>query len=185
MTWEWQTDSIRIERVGAVEAAERTFFQSLRDQVKRMVRRYIRTSDDDVEDLTQECMIRIYNNLDRLKGSEAFEPWLKTVVRNASLTWLRDKQRERDSYVKQIDLHQLEDGLDYEIEEHLAIQQALNEMEDIDQKILELRYCEGMKYSDIGEQLNMSEESVRKRVNRATTKLRQHPIIRAIIQEAD
>lgn len=184
MTWEWQSDLIQVERAGMAEAAERVFFQSLREQVKRLVRRYIRTSEDDVEDLTQECLIRVFNNLDRLRGSDNFEPWLRAVVRNTSITWLREQQRERDSET-QTEIQVVETSIDYDIEEHLAVQEALSALEGDDQQILEMRYCMGMRYGEISKHLGTTEDCVRKRVNRALAKLRQHPIIRAIIQGVD
>ncbi len=54
------------ERCFATEYAEQQFFASLRPLIERMVRRYVHTGDDDVQDLTQECLLRVYNSLEQL-----------------------------------------------------------------------------------------------------------------------
>ncbi|MFX5645606.1 sigma factor, partial [Acinetobacter baumannii] len=54
--------------------------------------------DDDIADLTQECLLRVYNNLDNLRDLDKIEPWLRTVVRNMVYTWYRDRKREQEIY---------------------------------------------------------------------------------------
>ena len=77
---------------------EHQFYTALREQIERLVRRYCRSNDDDVEDLTQECLLRVYNNLDSLRDLDKMEPWLRTVVRNAVFSWYRERKREQEVY---------------------------------------------------------------------------------------
>jgi DNA-directed RNA polymerase specialized sigma24 family protein len=77
---------------------EHQFYTALRERIERLVRRYCRANDDDVEDLTQECLLRVYNNLDSLRDLDKMEPWLRTVVRNAVFSWYRERKREQEVY---------------------------------------------------------------------------------------
>ncbi len=75
------------ERYFATEYAEQQFFASLRPRIERIVRRYVRSGDDDVEDLTQECLLRVYNSLEQLRDTDKLDPWLQVLVRNTVFTW--------------------------------------------------------------------------------------------------
>jgi len=84
------------ERAYYTEQAEHQFLLALRERIERIVRWYVRTGDDDVADLTQECLLRVYNKLDSIRDLDKMEPWLKSVVRNTVFTWLRERKREQE-----------------------------------------------------------------------------------------
>src|SRR5215468_5817106 len=52
---------------------------------------------EDVEDVAQEVLLRLYYSLDQLRTPEVFEPWLYRLTVNASYDYLR-KQRRRQEY---------------------------------------------------------------------------------------
>jgi DNA-directed RNA polymerase specialized sigma24 family protein len=150
------------ERCFATEYAEQQFFASLRPRIERMVRRYVHTGDDDVQDLTQECLLRVYNSLEQLRDSDKLDPWLQALVRNTVFTWLRERRREMEMCSL---------GLEADTESEPY---ASHEDETLLYMVLQ----------EIAKVMQLNEEAVRKRINRALAKLRAHPIVRAITEEA-
>ncbi len=174
------------ERAQYSEQAEHQFFSALRERIERMVRYYVHSGDDDVEDLTQECLLRVFNNLESLRDLERIDPWLRTVVRNTVFTWYRERKREEA--VCSYGLDEVAEASCYTIPEddlllYFVVQEAMQTLSDADQQMFELRYGAGMSYREIAQQMGLNEDAVRKRITRALSRLRAHPIIQSIIAE--
>lgn len=166
--------------------AEHEFYSALRERIERLVRRYCRSHDDDVADLTQECLLRVYNNLDSLRDLDRIEPWLRTVVRNAVYTWYRERKREQEAYSLGLEAEHEQET--YSIPEddlllYFVLQEAMQTLSDSDRQMFELRYGVGLSYREIACQMGLNEEAVRKRITRALSRLKAHPIIHSIITE--
>ena len=165
---------------------EHQFYTALREQIERLVRRYCRSNDDDVEDLTQECLLRVYNNLDSLRDLDKMEPWLRTVVRNAVFSWYRERKREQEVY--SLGLETEHEAAPYSIPEddlllYFVLQEAMQALSESDRQMFELRYGDGLSYREIAQQMGLNEEAVRKRITRALARLKAHPIIQSILME--
>ncbi len=174
------------ERTHYSELAEHRFFLALRERVERIVRWYVRTSEADVDDLTQECLIRAYKGLEQVRDLDKLEPWLKTVVRNTVFTWLRNQKQERE--VCALSLEAESEAEAYTLEEddlllYMVLQEAMQTLSDTDRQMFELRYGVGLSYREIARQMGLNEEVVRKRISRALSRLRSHPIIQSIITD--
>jgi RNA polymerase sigma factor (sigma-70 family) len=50
--------------------------------------RWLTRSHEDAEDVVQEAFLRAFSAFESFRGEDA-KPWLLTIVRNASLTWLK------------------------------------------------------------------------------------------------
>lgn len=165
---------------------EHQFYTALRERIERLVRRYCRTNNDDIEDLTQECLLRVYSNLDSLRDLDKLDPWLRTVVRNAVFSWYRERKREQEIYSLGLEAeHETEP---YSIPEndlllYFILQEAMQTLSESDRRMFEWRYSDGLSYREIAQQMGLSEEAVRKRVTRASARLKAHPIIQSIIRE--
>lgn len=165
---------------------EHQFYTALRERIERLVRRYCRTNNDDIEDLTQECLLRVYSNLDSLRDLDKLDPWLRTVVRNAVFSWYRERKREQEIYSLGLEAeHETEP---YSIPEndlllYFILQEAMQTLSESDRRMFEWRYGDGLSYREIAQQMGLSEEAVRKRVTRALARLKAHPIIQSIIRE--
>ena len=167
---------------------EHQFYTALRERIERLVRCYCRSNDDDIADLTQECLLRVYNSLDSLRDLDKIEPWLRTVVRNAVFTWYRERKREQEVYSLGLEAdHESEPystpGDDLLL--YFVLQEAMQTLSESDRQMFELRYGVGLSYRQIALQMGLNEETVRKRITRALARLKAHPIIQSIIAEGD
>ncbi len=174
------------ERYFATEYAEQQFFASLRPRIERIVRRYVRSGDDDVEDLTQECLLRVYNSLEQLRDTDKLDPWLQVLVRNTVFTWLRERRRELEMCSLGLEADtESEPYASYEDDAllYMVLQQVLQTLSEEDRRMIEMRYGDGMRYHEIAKAMGINVEAVRKRINRALARLRAHPIVRAITEE--
>ena len=186
-------DAPKGRKVTAMYHAERTslyaehqFYAALRERIERLVRCYCRSNDDDVADLTQECLLRVYNNLDSLRDLEKIDPWLRVVVRNAVYSWYRERKREQETY--SLGLESEPESHAYSIPEedlllYFVLQEAMQTLSDSDRQMFELRYGVGLSYREIAQRMGLNEETVRKRITRALSRLKAHPIIQSIISE--
>jgi RNA polymerase sigma-70 factor (ECF subfamily) len=165
---------------------EHQFYTALRERIERLVRRYCRSNDDDVEDLTQECLLRVFNSLDSLRDLDKMEPWLRAVVRNAVFSWYRERKREQEVYSLGLEAEHKTESYSVPEEDLLlycVLQEAMQTLSESDRQMFELRYGVGLSYREIAQQMGLNEEAVRKRITRALARLKAHPIIQSIIRE--
>lgn len=168
------------------ELAEQQNIMALRERIERIVRWYVRSGEDDVADLTQECLLRAYKNLGTVRDLEKLEPWLKAIVRNTVFTWLRERKREQELCASSLDVENESDTYclpEDDLLLYFILQEAMQTLSEADQQMLELRYGAGMSYREIAREIGLNEETVRKRISRAVERLRAHPLIKSIITE--
>jgi RNA polymerase sigma-70 factor, ECF subfamily len=152
---------------------------------------------DDAAELTQETFVKIIENLDKFEGRSSFYTWAFRIAVNLTLNYcqknaklaVRSLDSEEGSYDPQATraLKELlsddrspdpaamaQDKEAYEI----AVQ-ALRRLDDAQRTVLVLRDIEGMSYARIAEVLGIELGTVRSRLSRARTKLRE--ILEAIL----
>ncbi|RIY31985.1 hypothetical protein CKF54_05685 [Psittacicella hinzii] len=132
-----------------------------------------------IEDVAQNVFVLAYRKLDSFQGKSKFYTWLCTIGirqminaisarnRRVSLTFESDIDYE-GSYV---DLHEDKTS---SVEENLIADENKRILEELLHQIPEhiltpflMRIEKGMSYKDISEELNLTIDSVRSRINRA------------------
>jgi RNA polymerase sigma-70 factor (ECF subfamily) len=152
---------------------------------------------DDAAELTQETFVKIIENLDKFEGRSSFYTWAFRIAVNLTLNYcqknaklaVRSLDSEEGSYDPQATraLKELlsddrspdpaamaQDKEAYEI----AVQ-ALRRLDEAQRTVLVLRDIEGMSYARIAEVLGIELGTVRSRLSRARTRLRE--ILEAIL----
>ncbi len=142
-------------------------------------------NEEDAKDMAQEAMIRVFRALRDFKGQSAFSTWLYRIVMNVCLDELRKRKNER--YVPLESTIQTDSGeihmeicsdmetpeVVYErIEQGELIKKAINELSDDYKSVIVLRDIQGFSYEEISEVLRCSLGTVKSRINRARTMLR-------------
>jgi len=133
------------------------------------------------EDAAQEALVRAWQAWPDLAADAHVRPWLLRIVANVCLDWQRGRfgthQRMRDASVMDDDLAQTLLGGDPGSSDHAAaldVREAIAALDPSLQQLVALRYYVGLDSAVIGATLGMPAATVRTRLRRALTLLRDH-----------
>jgi RNA polymerase sigma-70 factor (ECF subfamily) len=147
---------------------------------KKRLYNYVLKMTEDVmlaEDIVQDIFLKLYQNLDNIRSKDNINYWLFTTTRNEVYTYFRRKRIRIDQFnVEDIDEIEIpsEDGVEDEIEKREVKEIVMKELKNlpVEQKeVFILREYSGLKYSEIGNVLNIDERLVKSRLNKARDKL--------------
>jgi len=154
-----------------VERHQRNVYRS----VYRMVRDH-----DEASEITQEAVVRAWQNLDRFRGEAPFAGWLSRIAIYLALNRIREKKKfvrpedeqQHDAVMNQAEIagaSPLSDLLDQEA--HGALNKAITELPDEFRVPLMLRLHEEFSYERIAETLDVPLGTVMSRLYRARERL--------------
>ena len=137
------------------------------------------------QDLAQEVFIEVYYSLDTLHEPCRFRGWLRQIVRNVCISWLR-RQKRIDAHESHILDDRMEavvefigsqsvatpEALFMERETYEELELYLSYLSEIDQELMRLFYLRGLSYREISEQLEISSSAIKSRLHRAREKLK-------------
>lgn len=118
----------------------------------------------DAEDVTQEVLVKGFTRIRQLRDPNRFEAWLKRMGRNLCRDWLRKKARHRETA-----LASLEPAAEtVERDSRLGrVAQAIQELPAKYRRVIQLRYLEGKRGTEVAELLNLSPARVNTQLFRA------------------
>ncbi len=127
----------------------------------------------DAEDVLQEAFVQVFKNLDNLATDSSLTAWVKRIVVNHCLSYLRKKkvyfEEVEDQEWKQ------EDGVD-ETEHTLtvaAVKDAIGQLPAGYRTVLNLYIFEDYSHREIAGMLGITESTVKTQYMRAKEKVRQ------------
>lgn len=132
---------------------------------------------DSAEDVTQEAFLAAWRALPEFRGDCRFSTWLYRLVSNAAIDCLRREKKHRDT--GDVDDLELPDGGPSPQEQaersdtRNAVRRALDGLSPEHRQVLLLRFMQELDYGEIARALNVSEGTVKSRINRAKSKLRE------------
>ena len=132
---------------------------------------------DSAEDVTQEAFLAAWRALPEFRGDCRFSTWLSRLVSNAAIDCLRREKKHRDT--GDVDDLELPDGGPSPQEQaersdtRDAVRRALDRLSPEHRQVLLLRFMQELDYGEIARALNVSEGTVKSRINRAKSKLRE------------
>ena len=112
-----------------------------------------------------------------LPGGQPLLHWLYRLTTNAAIDCLRREKRHRDA--DDLDGVELPDSGDTpqeaaeRTETQTAVRSALSALSDEHRQVLLLRYMQEMDYGEIAVALDISEGTVKSRINRAKARLKE------------
>jgi RNA polymerase sigma factor (sigma-70 family) len=126
---------------------------------------------ENAEDVFQEVFARAYQHLGRLREDEAIRPWLAQLTRRLCIDQLRSGSREQlsDEELEPVDVDETLDRL----EEALAVHEALAELPEHCQEILDRFFARDESYQTIGAALDIPAGTIASRISRCLAKLRE------------
>lgn len=135
---------------------------------------------EDAEDLTQEIMIRVYQNLDTFRSDAgSFQNWILRVGRNLIIDHYRQTRRYQPAAgSEEMDGMHLEDDKLPNPQQMVEMDEAarflwngLNSLSPELKEALVLRDLEGLAYREIADTLGIPEGTVKSRINRGRVEL--------------
>ncbi len=130
---------------------------------------------DDAEDVMQEAFIKAFRKIKSFDGKSTFGAWLKRIVINESLTWIR-KQKNRYLTNGEIpDVETEEESPECDLNQIKAqkVMEAMLKLNDRYRIALNLHLIEGYDYEELQEILGLSYGNIRTLISRAKTKLKK------------
>jgi RNA polymerase sigma-70 factor (ECF subfamily) len=163
-------------------AAFGSLVRRYQDRLYNTVYRLVDNAED-AQDVVQEAFLHAYQSLDSFKGDSLFFTWLYRIAVNTAISLKRKRRivlslhagRNGESGLEPLDDsettrpgHALE-----QVEQERRIQKALNQLSPEHRSVLVLKDMEGQKYEDMAEILQVPIGTIRSRLHRARTELRE------------
>lgn len=181
-----QGDSVAIERL----------IIKYQDRIYNVILK-ISGNKDDAAELTQETFVKVIEKIDTFKGNSAFYTWLFRIAVNLTFNYCK---RRAKVPMKSLDNTAVEsDGDTAQLKAFLAdksevdpaviaqkketgelIMKSLSRLEDDQRTVLVLRDIEAMTYAEIAESLQIELGTVKSRISRARSNLRD--ILEAVLK---
>jgi RNA polymerase sigma-70 factor (ECF subfamily) len=150
---------------------------TIHSQFHNILRNYIvaRVNNrDDAADILQEVFIKIASNLHSLTGDEKLKSWIFTITKNAIIDYYRKNATNRTTSMTENTMDNMHIETDFDATKGLEkclegfIQRLPEEYRDIiiDSEI------KGIKQKDLIEKYNLAYPSVRSRVQRGRSRLK-------------
>jgi len=128
-----------------------------------------RLREQDAEDVFQDVFTRVYERLDSLRNDAAVRPWIAQLTRRLCLDKLASGSREEPVE----ELAPSDDGAIADIEEAFAVREALAELPEACQEVLDRFFAKDESYRTIGAALDLPAGTIASRISRCLRKLRE------------
>jgi RNA polymerase sigma-70 factor (ECF subfamily) len=192
-------DAVLIEqyRKGDSEAMERLVLR-YQNRIYNVILKICADADDAAE-LTQETFVKVIENLDKFEGRSSFYTWIFRIAVNLTLNYCQrnsklafesldaEQQQQDDGKIKRALKEFLSDDSSPDPaaeaqnrEMYRIAARALMGLDDAHRAVIVLRDIEGMSYARIAEVLGIELGTVRSRLSRARSKMRD--ILEAILR---
>lgn len=132
------------------------------------------------EDIAQEAFLKAWQQLDRLKNSASFLPWLRQITRNLARDHLRTHHgRPLSGEAAELTINMAADPSPtpserlLQTEEERVASDIISSLPEDSREILLLFYREGQSSQQVADLLGMSDAAVRKRLSRARATVRE------------
>jgi RNA polymerase sigma-70 factor (ECF subfamily) len=128
-----------------------------------------RLSPSDAEDVFQEVFTRVYTRLDSLRDDSALRPWIGQLTRRLCLDTIAASGRTQPA--ADVEPDDRERTLD-EVEEAFVVREALAELSEPCQEMLDRFFSRDESYRTISEDLDLPSGTIASRISRCLRQLR-------------
>jgi RNA polymerase sigma-70 factor (ECF subfamily) len=143
----------------------------------------------DAEDVVQESYLRAWRAFSNFRGQDS-RPWILTIVRNTSFTWLRDSRLRADHAEYHEGLHvsgaATPEAESLGRERARAVERCIEELPSDFREAIVLREMEELPYQEIAEITGVPPGTVMSRLSRARARLAEcfkHSAIQSALGE--
>jgi RNA polymerase sigma-70 factor, ECF subfamily len=167
------------------EAAVRTIMQANNRRLYRLARGILR-NEGEAEDVVQEAYVRAFTHLESFRGDSSLATWLSRIAMNEALGRLRRQrpaveldslpQGALEAQIIQFPLATSEDPEKSMAQREIqhVVEHAIDELPEAFRLVFITRVIEGMNVEETAEILSLKPETVKSRLHRARTMLRDN-----------
>jgi len=146
-----------------------------------VAKRFLKDADD-AEDVVQEAFIKAFSKLHQYKAEVTFGAWLKRIVINKSIDFLKSKNQRlvelEEVHLKVIDTANDDKWLVDDAITLNDVKEAINKLQEKYQFVVMLYLIEGYDHQEISGILNISEVASRTQLSRGKVKLQNLLILK-------
>jgi RNA polymerase sigma factor (sigma-70 family) len=158
-------------------------FQIIIEQYERLVSHIVFrmvTNQEDREDICQEVFLKVYRHLGSFRAQSKLSTWIAKIAYNSCINYLEKKKipliddifPERESIKSFSEDTTLPDVLAEQGDIHDRLHHEIENLSVVFRTILTLYHLDEMKYSEIGEIMDMPENTVKSYLFRARKHLK-------------
>ena len=139
-----------------------------------VAKRFVKDAND-AEDVVQEAFIKAFSRLHQFKAEVTFGAWLKRIVINKSIDFLKSKKQHlvelEEVHLKVIDIPINDKWLVEDSITLIDVKEAINRLPDKYRYVVMLYLIEGYDHQEIADILNISQVASRTQLSRGKSKL--------------
>lgn len=126
----------------------------------------------EAEDAMQEAFFKAFDKLHTFRNEVAFGAWLKRIVVNTCIDYLKKKKLQLTSIDDVKGVADVQDGVEDFVPDSVEdVKVAMTQLPEGYRIVLNLHLVEGYEYEEIAEMLGIAQSSVRSQFTRARQKL--------------
>src|SRR5688500_3517979 len=152
--------------------AQQQLFDLFSSKMYGICYRYVRHSME-AEDILVTAFAKVFDRIDQFKGEGSFEGWIRRIIVNEALTFLR---KNRSMYLE-TDLEQADREPDYgKVSDHLEAEDLLKMIQELPagyRIVFNMYAIDGYSHKEIAEALRISENTSKSQLSRARTYLQK------------
>lgn len=159
--------------IDKIQKGETELFDSIIRKYYQSIYRfcfYYLDNEQDSLDVTQDVFVKVYESLQNYDNKGKFKNYLYVIAKNKCKDIL--KKRTPIS-LAEIDLPLVRNPI-MDVENEIAVQQALHELSDKEKEIVILRFYQELKYRDIAEIMKIGIPHVEYYVKSAMKKMKKY-----------
>lgn len=157
----------------ALEYIAEAFLPAVKGAVYHVLAPQNRT--EQIEECIQDVFISVWYNRDKFSGTDSlsFKKWIYKIAKFKAIDYYRKSRQHQeislDNSFEQPD-PMAEDALAYS-ENKEVVQEILQELDEIDQKIIIMKYFLGMQSNEIADKLSTTRTAIDNRIYRSKKRL--------------
>jgi RNA polymerase sigma-70 factor (ECF subfamily) len=153
-------------------SAQQQLFDLFSSKMYALCYRYVKHSME-AEDILVTAFTKVFERIEQFKGEGSFEGWIRRIMVNESLTYLR---KSRTMYLA-TDLEQADREPDYNrLSDHLEAEDLINMIRELPagyRLVFNMYAIDGYSHKEIAEQLGISENTSKSQLSRARVYLQK------------
>lgn len=134
--------------------AQQRLFDLYAPKMNGVLKRYLR-SNEDREDVLVEAFFKVFENLERFRGEGSFEGWIRRIVVNEALMFLR----KQHNFNMTVEVTDFDEPVRLTVMDDLAVKDIMSMLDELPtgyRTVFNLYVVEGYKHREIAELLGIS-----------------------------